>query len=72
MSCRVFERELEFEATLVASYVPPPKSAVIKDLYANLGFSPIDATDGRCGRTRWQLDLAQYAPRQTHIFGTEA
>ena len=84
MSCRVFGRELEFEAmniaveaarrrnarTLVATYVPTPKNAVIKDLYENLGFSPIDTTDER--QKRWQLDLAQYSPRQTRISRIDA
>jgi FkbH-like protein len=52
MSCRVFGRELEFEAmniaveaarhsgalSLRAKYVPSAKNAVVKDLYSSLGF----------------------------------
>jgi FkbH-like protein len=81
MSCRVFGRELEFEAMNIAvemalrrnaraffaDYVPTAKNAVIKDLYATLGFSAVAGAAGPGGRTRWQLDLARYSPRQTHI-----
>jgi FkbH-like protein len=81
MSCRVFGRELEFEAMNIAvetalrrnaraffaDYVPTAKNAVIKDLYASLGFSAVAVAAGPGGRTRWQLDLARYSPRQTHI-----
>jgi FkbH-like protein len=80
MSCRVFGRELEDEIMnivvetarqnsarlIVAGYVPTPKNAIIKDLYAKLGFSPLGAGDNDDG-TRWQLDLTRYQPRQTHI-----
>ncbi len=58
MSCRVFGRELEYEAMSIAVetmrragasklravYVPTQKNAVVKDLYANLGFVP-DASE---------------------------
>ena len=59
MSCRVFGRELEFEAmniaveaarergarTLVADYIPTPKNDVISKLYPSLGFTQIDRPD---------------------------
>ena len=56
MSCRVFGRELEFEAmniaveaarergarALVADYIPTPKNDVISKLYPSLGFAEVD------------------------------
>ena len=76
MSCRVFGRELEYEAmniavetavrrnagALFAQYIPTPKNAVIKDLYAKLGFRLSCPSSGVNGPTRWQLDLADYTP----------
>jgi FkbH-like protein len=84
MSCRVFGRELEFEAmniavevaqkrnarVLLADYMPTPKNGMIKDLYAKLGFSPIG--NGGNGQTHWRLDLTQFSPRQTWISKKEA
>lgn len=82
MSCRVFGRELESEImnivaeaarqhgarTLVAAYVPTAKNAIIKNLYAELGFSPAEADHHENkDRTRWYLDLASYKSRHTHI-----
>ena len=81
MSCRVFGRELEFEAmniaveaarergarALVANYLPTPKNDVISKLYSSLGFTEIDAPTSANGATRWVLDLADYVARKTHI-----
>lgn len=81
MSCRVFGRELEFEAMniaveaarnlgareLHAEYIPTPKNGVIKDLYASLGFVARIAPQSHAGITNWQLLLDQYRPRSTHI-----
>ena len=81
MSCRVFGRELEFEAmniaveaarergarTLVADYLPTPKNDVISKLYSSLGFTQIAAQTPTNGATRWILDLAGYVARKTHI-----
>jgi len=81
MSCRVFGRELEFEAMniaveaardlgareLRAEYIPTPKNGVIKDLYANLGFVALTGPQTNAGATNWQLSLDQYRPRSTHI-----
>ena len=80
MSCRVFGRQLEFEAmniaveqarchgakALRADYIPTPKNRVISELYPTLGFFPLDRARGN-GGTRWLLDLAKYAARSTHI-----
>jgi predicted enzyme involved in methoxymalonyl-ACP biosynthesis len=81
MSCRVFGRELEFEAmniaveaarelgvrSLVASYIPTPKNDVISKLYASLGFVNVDSSAPADGATRWFLKLADYVARDTHI-----
>ena len=81
MSCRVFGRELEFEAmniavemakergvsAFVASYIPTPKNDVISKLYPSLGFTEVDRPAPGNGATRWRLDLADYVARNTHI-----
>ena len=81
MSCRVFGRELEYEAmniaveaakergarTLVADYIPTPKNDVISRLYPTLGFTEVDSPTPANGATRWALDLADYVTRKTHI-----
>ena len=78
MSCRVFGRELEFEAMNIAveqarrrgskairaDYIPTPKNGVISKLYPSLGFSPLN---DKAGGTCWILDLAKYVTRSTHI-----
>ena len=85
MSCRVFGRELEFEAmniaveaarergvrALVADYIPTPKNDVISKLYPSLGFTEVDRPAPADGATRWRLDLAFYVTRKTHIVGQE-
>ena len=67
MSCRVFGRELEYEAmniaveaakergarTLVADYIPTPKNDVISKLYPSLGFTEVDSPTPANGATRW-------------------
>jgi len=81
MSCRVFGRELEFEAmniaveeargrgvrALRASYVPTKKNGVISDLYPRLGFTPERAKASADGAIQWRLNLADYVVRKTHI-----
>ena len=78
MSCRVFGRQLEFEAMNIAvevarqrgskairaDYIPTPKNGVISDLYSSFGFSLLN---DKAGSTRWILDLAKYVARSTHI-----
>jgi FkbH-like protein len=81
MSCRVFGRQLEFEAlniaveearrrgirSLRATYVPTARNGVVKDLYSTLGFSQT-ADSVRMGQsTGWRLDLDDYARRPTFI-----
>jgi FkbH-like protein len=81
MSCRVFGRQLEHEAMniavetarrcgvrrIVGVYIPTAKNALIRDLYAELGFQAADLPDHAPGTSRWTLDLSEYTPRQTHI-----
>ena len=85
MSCRVFGRELEFEAmniaveaarergvrALIADYIPTPKNDVISKLYPSLGFVDVDGPASANGARRFRLDLADYVPRNTHIIGQE-
>jgi predicted enzyme involved in methoxymalonyl-ACP biosynthesis/acyl carrier protein len=65
MSCRVFGRELEYEAmniavdaargrgvrALVGNYIPTPKNDVIKTLYPNLGFTEVNQSAPANGAT---------------------
>jgi FkbH-like protein len=80
MSCRVFGRQLEYEAmniavesarargarTLHADFIATARNAVIKDLFSKLGFvrRPGPAPEGT---TRWAVDLADYAIQPTYI-----
>jgi FkbH-like protein len=84
MSCRVFGRQLEFEAMniavetahhfgiegFVASYIPTPKNSVISALYPTLGFTAVTDPDFANGTTRWFLNLADYVTHQSHIART--
>jgi FkbH-like protein len=81
MSCRVFGRELEFEAmniavevalrrgarALVANYIPTAKNYVTSGLYPGLGFAEHDQLATADGATRWFLKLVDYVARETHI-----
>lgn len=81
MSCRVFGRQLEDEAmnllveaaaargiaSLQADFLPTAKNAVVRDLYARLGFAEIAAPELGEGAGRWRLSLADYRPRATRI-----
>jgi predicted enzyme involved in methoxymalonyl-ACP biosynthesis len=85
MSCRVFGRELEYEAmniaveaardrgvrALVGNYIPTAKNGVIKALYPNLGFTEVNQSALDNGATRWFLNLADYIKRDTHIIVQE-
>ena len=81
MSCRVFGRQLEFEAMNIAveqarrrgskairaDYISTPKNGVISELYPSLGFSALnDRALGDGGRC-WFLNLTEYVARSTHI-----
>jgi predicted enzyme involved in methoxymalonyl-ACP biosynthesis len=81
MSCRVFGRQLEFEAMniavefarghgvrkLRADYLPTEKNVIVSDLYGTLGFSRQPEPDSEQTASRWLLDIDAYAPRQTFI-----
>jgi FkbH-like protein len=81
MSCRVFGRQLEYEAmniaveqvrrrggkALRADYIPTPKNGVISELYSSLGFYTLNDTTPRDGGACWFLDLTKYITRSTHI-----
>jgi FkbH-like protein len=85
MSCRVFGRELEFEAmtiaveaarergvrAFIADYIPTPKNDVIGKLYPTLGFAEAEGSPLANGAKRFRLDLADYVPRKTHIVQEE-
>ncbi len=79
MSCRVLGRGVEEAtlnllaeraaemgcATLVGEYRPTAKNSVVREHYPKLGFSALSSTDD--GTTRWELPLATFAPRPTHM-----
>ena len=81
MSCRVFGRQLEEEVMNIAvetalsngirafhaDFVPTEKNIVIRDLFAKLGFSPVNGTAADEDVSCWSLTLADYAQRQTHF-----
>jgi len=82
MSCRVFGRQLEFEAmtiavevarrrgarAFIANCLPTPKNRVISSLYPDLGFTKVDDVAPLAeGATRWMLNLEQYVAVRTHI-----
>ena len=81
MSCRVFGRELEFEAMNIAmemarehgvqalrgDFIPTAKNAVIANLYSDLGFSRTENPSAAAGVQSWEVQLQQYQPRRTHI-----
>jgi FkbH-like protein len=80
MSCRVFGRQLEFEAmniaveaaqvrgarALVADYVATTRNGLIKKLYPTLGFTQV-GSPAIGGAIRWYLCLADYVARKSQI-----
>lgn len=79
MSCRIIGRTAEeflFNALLararvqgcrqlIGEYVPTKKNAVVRELYARLGFAPLgEAPDGSA---RYALDLAAASPARTFV-----
>ncbi len=76
MSCRVLSRGVEEfllnnlvavarscgADRIVGEYVPSGKNMMVKDLYGRLGFEPLPNL-----RDRWQLGVANYSARATHI-----
>jgi predicted enzyme involved in methoxymalonyl-ACP biosynthesis len=81
MSCRVFGRQLEYEAmniavdaarergirAFIADYIATPKNNVISSLYYSLGFSNVRETVPSSGATRWFLNLKDYMMLDSHI-----
>jgi FkbH-like protein len=81
MSCRVFGRQLEYEAmniavdaarkrgvrAFIADYIATPKNNVISTLYSSLGFSNVRETVPSAGATRWFLNLKDYMILDSHI-----
>jgi len=81
MSCRVFGRQLEFEAmnaaveaavsagatALEGEYLPTAKNDVVRNLYSELGFLPAGDSAGTDGAAHWRLPLDLYRVRRTHI-----
>jgi FkbH-like protein len=81
MSCRVFGRELEFEAmniavetarrrgvrAFLANYIPTKKNGVISNLYPSLGFTPSSVGTLANDTIQWKLILSEYIGRKTHI-----
>ena len=82
MSCRVFGRQLEYEAmniavdaarergvrAFIANYIATPKNNVISSLYSSLGFSVVRQMVPTTGATRWFLFLKDYVTLDSHIF----
>jgi len=81
MSCRVFGRQLEFEAmniaveaarqrgvkAFIADYIATPKNHVINALYPSLGFAPVNGPATNGSLTRWFLNLEDYVAQNSHI-----
>ena len=79
MSCRVFGRQVEFEAMTIAveaarqrgirairaDYIASPKNGVVAGLYESLGFSRVDSPTSAEGTSRWALNVNDYVARRT-------
>jgi predicted enzyme involved in methoxymalonyl-ACP biosynthesis len=79
MSCRVLKRGVEQYMLnrlvelaedrgldrLVATYIPTAKNGMVKDLFADLGFTLIDQQND--GQTRWELPLGVRWRPLTHF-----
>jgi FkbH-like protein len=80
MSCRVLKREMELAMfdTLVekcqargirrimGTYIPSKKNAMVSGLYAELGFTNLEQSEG--GRQVWQYEVPlDYALKSSHI-----
>jgi FkbH-like protein len=78
MSCRVLKRQVEDEVLnevarlaialgcekLIGFYFPTPKNEMVRDFYTRMGFTLVrDSAESR----EFELDLASYTPRVTHI-----
>jgi len=81
MSCRVFGRQVEFEAmnvaveaarlrgarALRAEYIPSRKNGVVAGLYESLGFSRVARSNLPEGASCWAINLTDYIARRTCI-----
>src|SRR5439155_24909816 len=82
MSCRVLKRGIEVLllnemaaaaralglSRLIGEYIPTAKNALVAEHYAGLGFvraNPMNRVTTNA--TRWELSLADWSPRPTHI-----
>ena len=82
MSCRVFGRQVEFEAMSIAveaarragvrviraEYIPSKKNAVVATLYDSLGFKPAaDRPASAEGASHWDINVTEYVARRTFL-----
>ena len=79
MSCRVLKRGMEDAmmdavvsdavargvTTVVGWYYPTAKNAMVRDFYAQMGFTKV--SEGEDGTAEWRLEIAGYQPRSPHI-----
>lgn len=85
MSCRVLKREMELAmldvliryaqaigaTALLGEYIPTRKNGMVAKHYEDLGFTCVHS-DETTGASSWQLEIAGYTPRTTHIRIKEA
>jgi FkbH-like protein len=79
MSCRVLKRDMELamldvlveEArqagieTVVGTYIPTKKNAMVADFYSRVGFSQQSTNSG--ASVTYHLSVSDYNPQNTHI-----
>ncbi len=79
MSCRVFGRQVEFEAMSIAveaaqrrgirairaRYVPSEKNGVVAGLYESLGFTRANRPAPTEGASHWDININEYVARRT-------
>jgi predicted enzyme involved in methoxymalonyl-ACP biosynthesis len=79
MSCRVLKREMELAMLdvlveharnagiekIVGYYIPTKKNGMVAGHYEGLGFT--FRAHEESGATVWELEVASYAPRSSHI-----
>ncbi len=80
MSCRVLKRQVEYclmnelvgiakqhgMTTITATYIPTHKNAIVKNLYAELGFARVESSlDAEV--SQWTLSVNQYRDREVFI-----
>ena len=81
MSCRVFGRQVEFEAMNIAveaahrrgirairaQYVPSEKNGVVASLYESLGFTRANRPAPTEGASHWAINITEYVARRTFL-----